>query len=60
MATHTFSASIHKEGNQYVASCIEVGTVSQGDSLEQALSNLKEATELYLDEFPQEKWLPSS
>jgi predicted RNase H-like HicB family nuclease len=29
-----------------------VGTVSQGTSLEEALANLKEATELYLEEFP--------
>ena len=52
MVTNTFTASIHKEGDLYVASCIEVGTVSQGESLEEALVNLKEATELYLDEFP--------
>lgn len=30
----------------------EVGTVSQGYSIEEALANLKEATELYLEEFP--------
>ncbi len=35
-----------------VADCPEVGTVSQGRSLEQALANLKEATEVYLEEFP--------
>lgn len=27
------------------------GTVSQGESIEEAIANLKEATELYLDEF---------
>lgn len=52
MNTNTFTASIHKEDALYVASCIEVGTVSQGSSIEEALANLKEATELYLDEFP--------
>jgi predicted RNase H-like HicB family nuclease len=36
-----------------VAECPEVGTASQGQSIEQALLNLKEATELYLEEFPQ-------
>lgn len=30
----------------------EVGTVSQGHMVEEALANLKEATELYLEEFP--------
>ncbi len=31
----------------------ETGTTTQGDSLEQAIENLREATELYLEEFPQ-------
>jgi predicted RNase H-like HicB family nuclease len=29
-----------------------VRTVSQGPSIQEALANLKEATELYLEEFP--------
>ena len=52
MTTRTFTAVLHKEENLYVAECPEVGTVSQGYSLEEALDNLKEATELYLEEFP--------
>ncbi len=48
----TLSAIIHKEDDIYVAECPEVGTVSQGGTLEQAVENLKEATELYLEEFP--------
>jgi predicted RNase H-like HicB family nuclease len=52
MNTKTFTAVIHKEDNLYVANCPEVGTVSQGESLEDAIANLKEATELYLEEFP--------
>lgn len=34
--------------------CPEVGTVSQGRAVEEAVANLKEATELYLEEFPLE------
>ena len=49
----SYTASIHKEGELFVASCIEIGTVSQGSSIEDAIKNLKEATELYLEEFPQ-------
>jgi predicted RNase H-like HicB family nuclease len=30
----------------------ETGTTSQGDSVEDAIANLREATELYLEEFP--------
>ena len=48
----TFSAVLHKEEDMYVAECPEVGTASQGKTIEEAISNLKEATELYLDEFP--------
>ncbi len=52
MAVRTFAAIIHKEEALYVAECPEVGTVSQGESIDSALLNLKEATELYLEEFP--------
>ncbi len=51
MTERTFTAVIHKETDLYVAECPEVGTVSQGPTLEEALANLKEATELYLEEF---------
>lgn len=52
MKNHFFSAIFHKEELIYVAECPEVGTVSQGSSIENAVENLKEATELYLEEFP--------
>lgn len=47
----TFTAVIHKEDDLYVAECPEVGTISQGSTIDEALANLKEATELYLEEF---------
>ena len=52
MIVRTFTAVLHKEGDLYVAECPEVGTVSQGHTIEEAVANLKEATELYLEEFP--------
>ena len=52
MAVRTFTAVIHKEDDWYVAECPEVGTASQGRTIEEAIANLKEATELYLEEFP--------
>jgi predicted RNase H-like HicB family nuclease len=52
MALRTFTAVIHQEDDLYIAECPEVGTVSQGYTLEDAIANLKEATELYLEEFP--------
>ena len=48
----SFTAVLHKEGHMYVVRCPEVGTVSQGRTVEEALKNIKEATELYLEEFP--------
>jgi predicted RNase H-like HicB family nuclease len=55
VTTRTFTAVVHQEKNLYVAECPEVGTVSQGITLEEAVANLKEATELYLEEFPTPK-----
>jgi len=49
------SVIVHKEGKFYVAECPEVGTISQGKTIEEAIKNLKEATELYLEEFPMKK-----
>jgi predicted RNase H-like HicB family nuclease len=54
MPIATFTAVLHKERDLYVAECPEVGTVSQGKTVEEAVANLKEATELYLEEFPPE------
>jgi len=51
----TLTAVIHQEDDLYVAECPEVGTVSQGYTIEEALANLREATELYLEEFPVER-----
>jgi predicted RNase H-like HicB family nuclease len=48
----TLTAVVHREEDVYVAECPEVGTASQGETIEEAVGNLKEATELYLEEFP--------
>ena len=47
-----FTAIIQKDDDMYVATCPEIGTVSQGTTMVEALENLKEATGLYLDELP--------
>ncbi len=53
-----FTAIIYKEDFLYVAQCPEVGTASQGDTIEEAIKNLQEATELYLKEFSVEHNFP--
>lgn len=52
MTTLTLTAVLYQEEDLYVAECPEIGTVSQGYTIEEAIANLKEATELYLEEFP--------
>jgi len=51
----TFTAILSMEEDIYIAKCAEVGTISQGKTIEEAIENLKEATELYLEEFPLKK-----
>ena len=47
--TYRLTATIWKEPEGYVAKCSELGVASAGDSPSEALANLKEATELYLE-----------
>jgi predicted RNase H-like HicB family nuclease len=52
-----FSATVWREGDWYVSQCLEVDVASQGESEEEALSNLKEALELHF-EAPQATRIP--
>ena len=49
MKTQTFTASISQEGEMFIAQCLEIDVASQGKSEEDAINNLKEALELYLE-----------
>ncbi len=49
-AQHEYSAIITKGQVAYVAYCRELGVASQGKTRSEALKNLKEAVELYLEE----------
>jgi predicted RNase H-like HicB family nuclease len=51
-STVQLTASVVQEGEWFVARCVEVDAVSQGRSVEEALDNLKEALELYLEDEP--------
>ena len=44
-----FTASISREGEWYVAQCLEVDVASQGETEDEALANLREALELYFE-----------
>lgn len=47
--TRTFTATIWREGDGFVALCPELDVVSQGVSVEEARANLREAVELFLE-----------
>ena len=49
MKVYRYTGIIWKEGGSYVSKCSELGVASCGDSFEEAIDNLREAVELYLE-----------
>ena len=49
MKTQTFTASIWREDNWFIAQCLKVDIASQGEGEESALANLAKALELYFE-----------
>lgn len=47
--TYKFATVILQEGKWYIARAVELGVVSQGKTVPEALKNLKEAAELFLE-----------
>ncbi len=45
----TFTASVWQEGQRYVAQALEADVASQGESVDEALANLREALRLHLE-----------
>lgn len=46
----SLTAAMHREEDWYIAQCLEVDVASQGHTINEALANLAEAVELYLEE----------
>ncbi len=44
----TLNTKVKKHDDLYVGYCVELGTVTQGDSLEEVCENLKDATYVHL------------
>jgi len=44
-----FTATVWKDGSWFVSQCLEVDIASQGETEEEALTNLKEALELHFE-----------
>lgn len=46
----TLTAAVVKDGEWFVARCLEVEVASQGVSVDEALANLREALELFFED----------
>jgi predicted RNase H-like HicB family nuclease len=53
--TRRLTAFIEREADGYVALCPELDIASQGDTVEAARDNLKEALELFFESAPPEE-----
>ena len=49
MKTFEYTAVVWKEEGGFVSKCSELGVASCGDTFEEAVGNLKEAVELYIE-----------
>jgi predicted RNase H-like HicB family nuclease len=49
LAKNLFTAILERKGDGYVALCPELDIVSQGKTVGEATTNLKEAVELFLE-----------
>ena len=47
--TRPFAATVWREGNWYVSQCLEVDVASQGETEDEALTNLAEPLELHFE-----------
>jgi predicted RNase H-like HicB family nuclease len=49
MARRRFTILLQREGDGYAALCPELDVASQGETVEEARANLREAVELFLE-----------
>lgn len=49
MGYRSYTAIVEKEGSGFVSLCPELDVASQGETVESATANLKEAVELFLE-----------
>jgi predicted RNase H-like HicB family nuclease len=52
-ANMELQAVLWKEEDMYIIKDVTTGVTTQGRTIEEAVQNLKEALELYLEEFPE-------
>lgn len=49
-STLRLTAVVTREGDWYVARCLEIEAVSQGENVERSLANLRDVVEAYIEE----------
>ena len=49
MKTRTFTAIVQKDGAGWTALCPDLEVASQGETIEHAMANLREAVELFFE-----------
>ena len=49
MKNYSLTAVVEREGDGFVSLCPELDVASQGNNVEEATTNLKEAVELFLE-----------
>jgi predicted RNase H-like HicB family nuclease len=47
---HTIKAFVYKGDKYYIAECMDLSIVTQGKTLDETISNLKEAVSLHLED----------
>jgi predicted RNase H-like HicB family nuclease len=52
MSNLNLQSVVYREGEHYVAQCLNIDVSSFGDSEAEALANLQEALELYFEDAP--------
>lgn len=51
----SFKYVIYREGKYYVSQCLNIDIASCGDTIDEAINNLRDAIELYLRNEPKKK-----
>lgn len=54
----TFHYTVYREDDDFVAQCLDFDVSSFGSTEEEAIRNLKEAIELYLEDLPPTEHIP--
>lgn len=58
MKSHRLEILVYREGDGFVAQCLNVNVASEGDTEHEALANIREALELYFEDLEAPEVIP--